>query len=189
MSTKFKQGVVQKVHANKLDQPDRYGNLYRIGLLIDDEWFGLGSSNRGNAWAKNTGEIQEGTDISFMFTASGNFKNIQKTTVSLTTGEKPTGAQAVSAAHTTSAPTRKPNHDIGIAVGAAFNQAALLVSHKAFKAESVDTVKDLAVQLYFAAEAFKNDPVKPVKNEPVMENFPPLEDEPVSDDFDDDIPF
>jgi len=188
MSTEFKQGVVEKVHAKQLDTPDQFGNLYRIGLLIDGVWFGLGSSKQDNAWAKNTGEIQAGTDISFMFTTSGDFKNIQKTTVNLTTGEKPSGSQAVSAAHTTApVQARKSDHNIGIAVGAAFNQAALLVSHKAFRADSVEAVKDLAIQLYFAAEEFKENPVPPAAVTTVIEESQPEEDS--SDDFDDDIPF
>ena len=83
----FATGTVTQVFSKEIPE-DRFGNTFRHAIKIegDDSWYGMGSGKRdsinlkdGDGWH----QLGKGDVIEFMYDQNGQYKNVQKKTISL----------------------------------------------------------------------------------------------------------
>jgi len=80
-------GKIEAISIKEMAKPDKYDNKYRDSMKIGEEWFSFGTTKKpeisvkiGETWTV----IQKGMEVEFMYDINGDFKNIKKTTVSIT---------------------------------------------------------------------------------------------------------
>lgn len=185
-------GVVTKVLVKEYDQPKSFvyegktiTNTHRQAFAIGDDWYGMGDCNNGKHGEIYTkaGLITEGAEIEFMYDENESkgkvFRNVKKATVSII---KP--GNAVSPVQQSKASAKGTDaYVIGMAVGAAMNQAAAL--HAKDKTLDFDALEKTAVQMYKIAENLKAQAESGDIESAVVDKSPAS----VDDSFDDDIPF
>ena len=162
-------GVVEAISVKPLDTPDQYANTHRGSLKIGDDWFSFGTMKNGKAgeiYTKN-GLITKGAEIEFMYTVNGTFKNAKKPSVEvLKSGQAQsanTGTTESANAGTESGAVggkrKYVDNTIGIAVGAAMNQA-MVIEAASMKVEgreypALDSIETTAMDFYELAERLK----------------------------------
>jgi len=86
-------GKVEAISIKPLAQADTYGNVFRAGIKLGEDWYSWGSLKKEAIVFKNGNDwhtLAKGDEIEGMFKANGDFKNIQaKSVVLLSTGNPP----------------------------------------------------------------------------------------------------
>ena len=212
----YVQITVKKVFVKELQRPDRRGNTHSVSILgVDDEygdevWYSLGTTKQskfGQIKVK-AGTITEGAVIDFEYEQkeNGRFNNITTSTLNIVQQGKDPDAGKGSGSYSGKGYSGKGKSggkqggfdNVGIAVGAAMNQAVSLVAAGSVDYDEVATV---ARELYAIAEEIKaeaanggtagsaNSGAKPERKPARQQRKPEPEPAGIDDEFEDDIPF
>jgi hypothetical protein len=156
-----KQGTIEKIFVKALPQEDKYGNKFRYAIKLegDDSWYGVGTGKYDSLYVGSVGRtLNEGDEVEFMYQQSGDFLNVNKKTIQLISGGS--GKPSSSRGSKKAAPAGSyAANQIGMAVGAAVNQAVHLHAATVKKASDIDlaAIEDLAIQLHTLAERLKKN--------------------------------
>jgi hypothetical protein len=196
-------GVVEAISIKALNEPDRFGNLHRCSIKLGEDWVSWGTTKKPEISYKE-GEsyktLQKGMEVEFMYKQNGDFKNISKTSLAVTSTEGAQAAAAPSAPAQQAAPAyKKPYVSSNVnpaEVGQCLNLAADVLG---LDAEALlDTtqvtaaikwykeVRELFTELYPSVEVSK--PVKVAKKGIDFDKIrtPKAEEQPPMDLSDDD---
>ena len=175
------QGLVEAVSIKEMQSPDKFDNTHRASFKIGDNWYSYGSIKNGKPGEIYTksGLITKGCELELMYDQNGDFKNVKKATVSVLKAGQPSQGTGGSGAQTKS--TSYSSNIVGMAVGAAMNQAAAL--HAKDKTLDFDVIEKTAIQMYRIAEQLKANVEKGDIEGAVVDKVP------AQDDFEDSIPF
>lgn len=142
-------GIVEAVSIKPLPTPDRFGNEYRASVKVGEDWFSYGSLKKdkinvkvGDSWK----QVEKGQEVEFMYTVSGDFKNVTKKSFSIL-GEPKQSTAKPQAAPKSGAPKQFVNP---AQRGQAMNLAAEVLGYKQADFASEKKVIE-AIQWYVTA--------------------------------------
>lgn len=118
-------GVVEKIYAKELDQADKFGNVYRVGLKVNNEWYDFGGKKKPVVQVKVKEDwvaVKEGDYVEFVFEQSGSFRNAKSSQLKIKPESKPEVKQS-------EVKVFKSKNDAGIKVGHAINCAVALLAN------------------------------------------------------------
>ena len=149
----FTTGVVEFISIKALAKPDNYDNLFRASFKIGEDWFSYGTLKREEIGIKDGDKwhtLCKGDTIEFMFDQNGDFKNVKKTTVTVTA--KGAGvSQAAPSQQATSAPAKTGGKPFVNAaeIGQCMNLAVQLGLVKGYEGFTDTAIRD-SIQKYKA---------------------------------------
>lgn len=189
-------GKITGIKIWPLKEESKYGNKFSVTLYLDKERYSLGQvkyDSRPVYVHQGCDKIEVGHEVEFMYTENNGYKNIKKTTMSITGGEpieyKSKDEFLKGAAQTPTSPIKKDDDYVNPAViGQILN---LMVDLKVVKSLDAITpaVADKFIAQYKQAKevieaSYRGKPQPPVDQDDVYSN-----NNNDGSDLDDDIPF
>lgn len=80
-------GTLEAISIKPMPQPDNYGNTFRASIKVNGEFYSYGSLKKdainikdGSDWI----QLQKGMGVEFMYQQNGDFRNIKKSSLTVT---------------------------------------------------------------------------------------------------------
>ena len=79
-------GVIERIVSKPLQEEDKYGNKFRYGVKIGDDWYSLGSG-KGETLTVQDGkdwvELTEGSEVKVKYEQNGDFRNSSRSNLTI----------------------------------------------------------------------------------------------------------
>ena len=150
-------GIVESITVKEMPSPDDYDNTHRGFIKLNGEDYGVGTFKNGKEGEIFTraGLITVGAEIEFMYSVNGKYRNIKKSSINILKAGEPNTATPAAKASTKESAGTNSSYTVGVAVGAAINQACTLVAGQGLEPH-LGEIEALAQDLYELAERLKS---------------------------------
>jgi hypothetical protein len=175
----YLKGKIEAISAKEIPA-DNYGNTYRYGIRIGDDWYSMGTGKKPYIYVGSLGDqLNKGDEIEFMYETNGKYKNVNKKSITRTSvGSGQSAPAQQQSAQTSSDPNPA-------AVGQVINLALETGLVKSIDdlldpVKAREAVKKVRAAKEVVASVWDKD-LSPVQK--------PVQEAVQEDQFDDDIPF